>query len=785
MDDSGNYIPSTDPYATYNAASYPQQQLGTHPTDLALGSPTQNRHPHGSHHASASLSGTYPDEMMKRTSSQTHEGQGYAQMGSFAAGAPGGMGPPTNGSDAISKKARFVSDGNIPNYGSLGYNNMPQSAPAGGLGAIGNMFQQQGNLGQGSNQGGGLNQNPGFSPGAMPLTASALDASRTFSGSMLGGANALAGAGVGAGAGGLAGLPFGAGAGGMPYPLTIPNAAAFMNAQAIGGTYGSPTATSPTATNFGIPNSAPGAGNLYASFANALGGAPQTANFMMNPMSAGGQMGPTPPGRTVYVGNLPADASVDELLNLVKFGPIESVKILPEKNCAFISFLEGGAGSAFHADACVKKISLHGQELKIGWGKTTPLPASVLMAVQQHQATRNVYLGQLEPDVTEQSLRDDLARFGPIDQVKIVRDKNIGFVHFLSIQTAMKVVATLPTEPAWAGKRVHYGKDRCAYVPRSQQQNQQHNNNATAMGMAAAASLGYPLAFSPQTANFGGFTPGQADFGLDADGRSPAASLFGPAAAVIGANPTALQQMGNRTIYLGNLHQDTTTEEICNHIRGGILQNVRYIAERHIAFVTFVDPNAALAFFHLSSYQGIMIHNRRLKIGWGKHSGPLSPAIAMAVQAGGSRNVYIGNIDDPQLFNVEKLRRDFGDFGDVELVNTLEEKNCAFVNFCNIQNAIKAMEAMKNHPDYQKVKIAYGKDRCGNAPRSGAQGGQRKASESFSHQNAVSPRANEGPSGSGAEDTSADAADGKAEITDENHALGAVGVAEEGEDIPA
>ena len=33
----------------------------------------------------------------------------------------------------------------------------------------------------------------------------------------------------------------------------------------------------------------------------------------------------------------------------------------------------------------------------------------------------------------------DLSRFGLIDQVKIVRDKNIGFVHFLSISVATKV----------------------------------------------------------------------------------------------------------------------------------------------------------------------------------------------------------------------------------------------------------------------------------------------------------------------------------------------------------
>ena len=429
----------------------------------------------------------------------------------------------------------------------------------------------------------------------------------------------------------------------------------------------------------------------------------------------------TPSGRTVYIGNLPADASVDELLSLIKFGPIESVRVLPEKSCAFISFLDASTAAACHADACVKKLSLHSNELKIGWGKPSPVPPAVLAAVQQNQATRNVYLGSLDDGVTEQTLRDDLSRFGPIDQVKIVRDKNIGFVHFLSIGTAIKVVTTVPTEEAWANKRVNYGKDRCAYIPKSQQQNQAHNHQAAAMGMAAAASLGYPTS---QMLPFGSFGQVEENGGM------------GP------PNAAALSQMGNRTVYLGNIHSETTTEEICNHIRGGILQNIRFIPEKHIAFVTFVDPNAALAFFHLASYSGVMIHNRRLKIGWGKHSGPLSPAIAMAVQAGGSRNVYVGNIDNPDMLDEDKLRKDFGDFGEVEQVNGLKEKNCvsahiclddrtdgqadltcrcmrgqAFVNFCNIQNAIKAIEAMKNHQDYQNVKIAYGKDRCGNPPR--------------------------------------------------------------------
>jgi len=144
----------------------------------------------------------------------------------------------------------------------------------------------------------------------------------------------------------------------------------------------------------------------------------------------------------------------------------------------------------------------------------------------------------------------------------------------------------------------------------------------------------------------------------------------------------------------------------------------------------------------VASYQGLTLNNRRLKIGWGKNSGPLPPSLALAVHSGATRNVYIGNIEDFETFTDERLKRDFGEYGDIELVNFLKEKcviflspvvvnkmlnqlfrNCAFVNFTNISNAIKAIDGIKNKPEYANLRVAHGKDRCANPPRSGPQGG--------------------------------------------------------------
>ncbi|TGZ80040.1 hypothetical protein EX30DRAFT_67969 [Ascodesmis nigricans] len=441
---------------------------------------------------------------------------------------------------------------------------------------------------------------------------------------------------------------------------------------------------SPTFGNVGGLTSPTGFGGQYATYYQQATQTP-TSPLLGTPGIVPGT------SRTVYLGNIPPETSAEEILGHVRSGQIESVRLLPDKNCAFISFLDSSSATHFHSDAILKKLAIRGQDIKVGWGKPSQVPTSVAIAVQQSGASRNVYLGNLPEEVTEEELREDLGKFGPIDTVKIVREKAIGFVHFLSIGNAIKAVNQLPQEPKWqTPRRVYYGKDRCAYVSKTQQQN---------------------------AAQYLGIAPGYAHLLNNADKEmiSTALAQQSAAAAAVATSAGGINNLGNRTVYLGNIHPETTIEEICNVVRGGLLHHIRYIPDKHICFVTFIDPTAAASFYALSNIQGLMIHNRRLKVGWGKHSGALPPAIALAVSGGASRNVYVGNLDE--TWTEERLRQDFSEYGEIELVNTLREKSCAFVNFTNIANAIKAIEAVRGREEYKRFKINFGKDRCGNPPR--------------------------------------------------------------------
>lgn len=128
----------------------------------------------------------------------------------------------------------------------------------------------------------------------------------------------------------------------------------------------------------------------------------------------------------------------------------------------------------------------------------------------------------------------------------------------------------------------------------------------------------------------------------------------------------------------------------------------------------FVDSQAAEAFHDRVSECGLLIKGKRIKIGWGK-SVPLPPIVSAAIQESGSRNVYIGGINSS--ITQERLSADFSPFGEIELINIVQDKSIAFVSFTDIISAINAIEGIKRNPSYASLKINYGKDRCANPPR--------------------------------------------------------------------
>lgn len=116
---------------------------------------------------------------------------------------------------------------------------------------------------------------------------------------------------------------------------------------------------------------------------------------------------------------------------------------------------------------------------------------------------------------------------------------------------------------------------------------------AQAQAAAAISSQHAQMPGSPFVP-FSPMTPSFATFGTPASGFGSPIFQGGilPADAAGFMDPGSGGHVGNRNIYLGNLGPDTTTEELCNNIRGGMLQQIRHMHEKNIA----VSPGYKMEF---------------------------------------------------------------------------------------------------------------------------------------------------------------------------------------------
>eukprot|EP01127_Copromyxa_protea_P012876 TRINITY_DN338_c0_g1_i2.p1 TRINITY_DN338_c0_g1~~TRINITY_DN338_c0_g1_i2.p1 ORF type:complete len:559 (-),score=121.77 TRINITY_DN338_c0_g1_i2:711-2387(-) len=162
-------------------------------------------------------------------------------------------------------------------------------------------------------------------------------------------------------------------------------------------------------------------GNDYA---QPVQSAPQS-NYSVHPQDMVGQ-----PSHTVWVGGLPMGTTEQELRNLFsQFGGIENVKMLHEKNCAFVRFNE--IGEAYAAHTKMQGQFIGGQQLKMGWGKPDEKD-------EGPPPCKNLWLGNIGPNTTEFEIERLFQQFSPIERIRVLPAKSCAFVTFGSLDAALE-----------------------------------------------------------------------------------------------------------------------------------------------------------------------------------------------------------------------------------------------------------------------------------------------------------------------------------------------------------
>lgn len=166
------------------------------------------------------------------------------------------------------------------------------------------------------------------------------------------------------------------------------------------------------------------------------------------------------PSMTLWVGNVPPDCTEEELrMAFSPHGYIENVKIVAQKNCAFIRYDSLESAAVGHE-------AMHGQSirnyvLRVGWGK----PDVYGVTKQEPRETgpppcRNLWLGNIGPLVQEDELRTSFEAFGKIEKIKLLPEKKCAFVNFMNMEEAMRARSAMQGRMLGGQPlKINYGKD--------------------------------------------------------------------------------------------------------------------------------------------------------------------------------------------------------------------------------------------------------------------------------------------------------------------------------------
>lgn len=192
-----------------------------------------------------------------------------------------------------------------------------------------------------------------------------------------------------------------------------------------------------------------------------------TSSYIMSPSSANDKSaasGASSGGnaisasRSLWLGSVDPTVTEQDIRQFFgPFGAIETIRMLPAQECAFVNYYS--IEDAIRAKAAMQGITLGNLVLKIGFGKidaltasgssiggapgSNPYGAGGSTTANGETISRSVWIGNIGPEVTAETIMERFNGFGPIESCRILDMKNCAFVNFYTTDAAIAAKTTM------------------------------------------------------------------------------------------------------------------------------------------------------------------------------------------------------------------------------------------------------------------------------------------------------------------------------------------------------
>ncbi|KAF9170154.1 hypothetical protein BGX20_009360, partial [Mortierella sp. AD010] len=142
------------------------------------------------------------------------------------------------------------------------------------------------------------------------------------------------------------------------------------------------------------------------------------------------------PTRSLWIGNIDPSFTNNDLMQVFSpFGPVESLKVIPDKECAFINFTRVEDAMRAKEDISERRGGRIGNAtVRVGYGKAELMvnaDAPVL------HPTRALWIGNIPSSTTPATLHAMFTHFGAIESARVLTHKSCGFINFESMEDAV------------------------------------------------------------------------------------------------------------------------------------------------------------------------------------------------------------------------------------------------------------------------------------------------------------------------------------------------------------
>ncbi|WBW74145.1 RNA binding [Schizosaccharomyces osmophilus] len=151
--------------------------------------------------------------------------------------------------------------------------------------------------------------------------------------------------------------------------------------------------------------------------------------------------------RAILIHNMPSFYNVSEFLHLGRFGTLERVVPMYDRNQLFLAFLSAADALDFYNTVRYTDFTFKKQRLIVTTIDPMPLDPRIIDACNRGFVSRNVQISGLPSDFNEATLIQYVCSLGKTELISVCTETRSIYIHYLSIEDALHCIDSVLSNP--------------------------------------------------------------------------------------------------------------------------------------------------------------------------------------------------------------------------------------------------------------------------------------------------------------------------------------------------